>query len=184
MHTGTAHLIFDSGEVYQESWDFDVATPAEALKNLRLVVNARLALFTTRARFVRLQVKGAPLAKVDLRGKAAGWAWPREALNLRDGGRATKKVLRGVPSDICESGGLTTAGTVAFRSLNQVLGQCRCFVADKDRRPELAPSPFNPQSLRKPQRVTKTRIVGVLGVEEGQRFWDVLKGREPAAAAT
>jgi len=180
MHTGIIFFLFDSGESAQESWSFNAASSDEALKRLNKVAQARLALLASSVRIVRLKVCGQPLQKVHWTGRGGGWAHPRDSLLFRNEGRETKRCLRGVPKEIFNDK-LTPLGHQAFRSFNLALNECACVLVRQGRPPmsisQLEPTRCSSLSSKRVKKVTRTKLVELLGATEGQKFWDGLKAK-------
>ncbi len=185
MQTGTITLLFNSGQIVQESWHFNTTSSEHAIKKLRLVAQARRALLAASIRIALLKVTGQPLERVNWPGSGGGWASPREAIVVRHEGRAVKKQLRGVPRELFTSKGLTPRGLQVFRDFNRTLNQCGCVIVRTDKPPEtirnLAPDYLLTLLWKKGIPATKKKIVALLGAEEGQRFWDSLKETRGAA---
>jgi len=179
MRTGTLTFLFNSGQIVQESWHFNATSPEDAIKTLRLVAQARRVLLAASIRIALLKVTGQPPERVNWTGKGGIWASPRQALVLRHEGRAVKKQLRGVPQELCNGKGLTPDGLQAFQSFNRILNQCGCLIVRTNEQPEtirkLAPDHLVTLLWKKGIPATKKKIVALLGVEEGQRFWDSMK---------
>lgn len=179
MHTGTMTFLFDSGQIFQESWLFNAVAPTDAFSKLRQVAQARRALLGTSARIALLKVRGQPLERVNWRGTGGGRVMPRDTVVIRHDGMAVKKQLRGVPAEVFGVNGMTPQGHRAFQDFNRVLNQCGCVLALGGGRHEvirnLVPTHESLVSWKRGKQATKKEIVALLGGEEGERFWAALK---------
>src|SRR5688500_18240510 len=111
-------FLFDSGQVFQESWELTDGHGTSLTARLKRIAQARLPLLAACVRIVQLKAKGHSLERVDLRGTGGVFAFPRDALKLTDDGYSSGIFLRGVPRDVYSKEGLTPKGLVAFRAFN------------------------------------------------------------------
>ena len=179
MHKGITTFLYDTGEWFQDSWDFNVPASDEALKRLNQVAQTRLPLLASCVRIVRLKVTGQPQQRVSWRGSGGGWSMPREALTLRHEGGTTGKRLRGVPKGIFDGRGLTPRGVVEFNQFNRVLNQSGCMIVHKGQAPEpvtrLQPRSLSVLSWKWGKKASLKELIALLGRDEARRFWDGLK---------
>ena len=175
MHKGTMVFLFDSGESFQESWDFFTSASDDALRRLIRVAHARLPVLASSIRIVQLKVKGQPLQRVRLTGTGGNWAWPREALVLRHEGRQCGKRLRGLPKEVFAHDRLTPMGHQAFNHFNRTLTECGCVIVRKGEQPEtirrLEAAHSSLYSWKKGKKVTRRKLVTLLGADEAGPFW-------------
>ncbi len=184
MHTGTMIFLFDSGEVFQESWEMTAPSSEVALQKLRRIAQSRLPLLASSVRIVQLKVKGQPLQRVQMPGTGGTGAWARDALIVRDEGRETKKHLRGVPKEVFANGRLTPKGLTMFNEYNRTLRECGCVIVRKGDEPQpvrrIEPTHTSLFSWKKGKKATLRKLVALLGATEAERFWTVLKERRAA----
>lgn len=170
-------FLFDTGQVFQESWE--LAGDGDPLPvRLKRVAQARLPLLAHSVRIVQLKAKGHPLERVDLRGTGGAFAHPRYALKLTDDGYSTGIFLRGIPKDVYANEGLTPRGLVAFRAFNTTLSQCGCVImrsGQAHRVTKLWPAHQTLFSYRKDKKATLRKLTSILGEEKAQQFWAELK---------
>jgi hypothetical protein len=180
-------FLFDDGQVFQESWE-----PADGHRDplparLRRIAQARLPLLASCVRIVQLKAKGHPLERVSWRGAGGAFAFPREAVKLRDDGRSTSIYLRGVPREVFTSRGLTPKGFASFREFARAASECGCvIVREGEVRPtmKLEPSHHTLFSYKKGKKATLRKLVSILGDEAAKQFWNDLKKKEKRLAAT
>jgi hypothetical protein len=174
----TITFLFDTGQVFQESWELAEGHGDPLPVRLKRIAQARLPLLAACVRVVQLKAQGHPLERVDLRGTGGAFAHPRYALKLADDGYSTGIFLRGVPREVYAKEALTPSGMVAFRALNTVLTQCGCaIVRNGQARPvtKLGPTRQTLFSYRKDKKATLRKLVSILGEEKAQQFWAELK---------
>ena len=179
MAKGVITFLFDDGQVFQESWELTEAHRDPLPARLRRLAQARLPLLAACVRVVQLKATGHPLERVSWRGTGGTFAHARDGLKLRDGGRNTSIILRGVPREVFASRGLTPTGLGSFREFNRTASECGCVIVRAGEvRPitNLEPSHHTLFSYKKGRRATLRKLVSVLGDEEAQRFWAELKG--------
>lgn len=181
-HTVTMVFLFDSGVEFQESWDILAPSSEVAMQRLRAIAQARLMLLTSTASVVQLKVKGQPLQRVRWPGTGGTGAHARDALILRDEGRATKKHLRGVPREIYDRTALTPKGLTGFNEYNRTVKGCDCVLVRKGSEPEvvkrLEPWRMSLLSWKKAKKVTLRKLCSLLGADEAQVFWAAMKAQQ------
>lgn len=180
-------FLFDSGQVFQESWELADGHCDPLPAGLRRLAQARLPLLASCVRIVQLKAKGHSLERVSWRGTGGAFAHPRDALKLTDDGRSTSIFLRGVPREVFDNRGLTPRGVVSFRELNRAASEYGCVIVRGDQtRPvtRLGPSYHSLFSYKKGKRATLRKLVSILGEEAAQQFWSDLKHQQQRPAAT
>jgi hypothetical protein len=180
-------FLFDDGQVFQESWELTEAHRDPLPARLRRLVQARLLLLAACVRIVQLKAKGHPLERISWRGTGGTFAHARDGLKLRDDGRSTGIILRGVPREVFTSRGVTPTGLGSFRELNRTVSECGCvIVRGGEPQPitKLEPSHHTLFSYKKGRRATLRKLVSILGDEPAQQFWDELKKKQQRPAAT
>jgi hypothetical protein len=174
-------FLFDDGQVFQESWELTEAHRDPLPARLRRLAQARLPLLAACVRIVQLKAKGHPLERISWRGTGGTFAHARDGLKLRDDGRSTGVVLRGVPREVFASRALTPTGVGSFREFNRAACACGCMIVRAgEGRPVTKLGPFRHTlfSYKKGKRATLRKLVSILGEEEAQRFWTDLKNRQ------
>ena len=179
--------LFDDGQVFQESWELTEAHRDLLPARLRRLAQARLSLLAACVRIVQLKATGHPLERVSWRGTGGTFAHARDGLKLRDGGRNTSIILRGIPREVFASRGVTPTGLGSFREFNRAAGECGCvLVRGGESRPvtKLEPIHHTLFSYKKGKRATLRKLVSILGDEAAQQFWEDLKQKQQRPAAT
>jgi hypothetical protein len=185
MHEGIMDFLFDSGQHFQESWEMHASSPEDAMKRLNRIAQARLGLLASSVRIVRLRVKGQPMQRKFWKGIAGSFAWPRHVLLLRDDGWATKKRLRGVPKEIFDKDQITPRGRNALANYSNILRECGIIL--RQDKPELVAQlqvsrmALFSYKLDKPAPLRK--LAPLLGQDEANRFWAVLKEKKAKESA-
>ena len=178
-------FLFDSGQVFAESFNLTEPHPQSLPDRLNRIVQARLPLLAACVRIVRLKARSHPVQRVDIRGTGSEFAWPRDGLNLmRIGGNrmANNVCLRGIPDKFFDGDKLKPMGATAVANLGMAQKECGAFaVLQGEPWPitDLQVTGKTLLSYKKDKPATRHKLISILGKEKALLFWEELKKKKP-----
>lgn len=175
--------LYDSGQIFSETWNLTDQDPATLGKYLTQIANVRLQLLAKNIRIMKLSAKGFS-ERVDMRGFGGEFSHPRDAYKLQNDGYSTAIRLRGIPRELIRGAGIwpevSNDGKRCLVNLCAVLKQCGARIKCGTGYEPVANFIVWRHTLyssRKSKAAKKKDLTKLLGAEKADGEWEEIKER-------
>ena len=163
-----------------ETWELRDHNSGTLMARLKRIAAARLPLLANTVKIVRLEAKGEPSERVEMKGSGGTNEIMRHGIRVLNNSYTGQGVtLVGIPKDLFFEGSLLPAPKRALATLAQVLRECGAVLIRRGAPMEIGELVYyRTVLLTNPKPVRKGKLVDVLGKEKGEAVWDEVKQRK------